>query len=271
MVQKLLRLPSAIKYSELKIGSLVCDTKRPHENAYAPDELDPFQDPLRVKVDCQKDGSSTIDSKSEQTFFASLVALISFNRFHPKTSTFTVKYDKKQIYELEKPAKWFKVLCEQEETKEWLEDGSNETGLNIYLVTGMETYTGAKVEDTIEESRDISGGVAVPLHTKPADDISIRTEHKSSNKTHNSYSLEGEYIFFVQYQKVNFVSAKKLANATLDKAVIWERVTGTRAQREEEATFGCELAGEDEDGEDEYELLTGSKEDGVDYLVPLNV
>jgi hypothetical protein len=146
------------------------------------------------------------------------------------------------LYYLKHPKMHFKSLCEDDDTKEWIEDTLKH--FPIFLVVGLLTVTEAEIERAQQKSAELRAGVEVPVTeivasgaTTPipdADVANVGIEIEAGVQAHSLYSFiaPGERIIGVQYRKLHFslFSAVNVEKSNLEENR-WVMFLGDRDHR----------------------------------------
>jgi len=163
-----------------------------------------------VNVDLNFSGRMAIPSSS---IFKNAVMRL----FGAADDTFSVTADEARVYSLLQPKTVFKVLCDDNEVKKWLQDGYQDKQ-DSYLVIGYRTLLNA---------------------------VLISRNHPSSTTQRNrNFETTGERIYSICYRKVRYRFIQSSVEPALHSGNRWKSYFKIRGAKEEEY---CEVDLEDED------------------------
>jgi hypothetical protein len=216
----------------------------------------------------QKDFKGLLASETKTSFGAQITRLLKFNLESSKSDSTDMSAEEGRIYELVSPKKLFKKICEQKVVQEFLVDGISMKD-NTYFVVGWRTFTDAKVGTTNETNDSIKAEGVVPVgeiveanigaSIGDAADVAGSIERTRNNLGQESYTMEGEYIYAIEYRKIR-ANKKDVSISRLEKDATWRMYSDTRETMRHKVGEGVREEPE-EDRYEDYEAVLADIDD----------
>jgi hypothetical protein len=124
----------------------------------------------------------------------------------------------------------FAAMCRDKTARAWFEKAYKRRK-HVYMVTAIQTLTGASMELKGSKSTDVSASGTVPLSKAAGDptptgigDLRLLAELRQSKHIETGFVAEGEQIYAIQYRKVKFdlFSSRDMGEAYLEEGNRWK-------------------------------------------------
>ncbi|PMD41748.1 hypothetical protein L207DRAFT_565532 [Hyaloscypha variabilis F] len=164
---------------------------------------------------------------------------------------------------------WFKLVCENNDVKAWLEKTFMSERKTLYLVTAYRTLSNATFATAHSKEGTATSQVEAPISQDGTTNIGGSAGVEISDSEDATMHIPDEKIFEIQYRKVALrgFSSRDVDDAYLESGNRWIKLFTFRdgsANEEEEDAMEAELGGES-DVPDGCAVVT---EDGETFLIP---
>jgi hypothetical protein len=258
------------------LGRLITDAKNPSQDFWPDDTSSLFK--TQIEERSFNDVHSALGEKKRTAFRSKLTQFLFGDVSHEKLSLDEIVSSESKYYFLTQPRAHFERMCKDNETRRWIENTLRE--FPIFLVVGLVTVKEAAVAKKLMQSRQVNGGVEVPVldiatHGVSAmlpfgaDLLNVGGEVDVGRKkgTMLTFVAPGERVVGVQYRKLKFAlfssmyseAGKAVDTATLDKDNKWKMLGIDRAAGSEdilEVDLVEGITAEDLELDGETELMT---------------
>ncbi|KAI6765456.1 hypothetical protein HG530_006526 [Fusarium avenaceum] len=154
-----------------------------------------------------------------------------------KTESLALEAVTGKVYELKSPEDLFKKICQDQEVQTKLTEQSQQR-CDTFFVVGWRTFVDSKVE-TVGKERARTGATAkVPVgeavkanfgvDIAGAADVKGGEESTTEKSGQESYGMEGEFVYAIQYRKVK-ANKPNLAASKIDRNSFWRVFTDNRS------------------------------------------
>jgi hypothetical protein len=272
MLQNMLLNEGFLPKESIQPGRFLVDVSQPQVAYHDPDVELEAKD-LVVKQ--QISYSQTQEAGSNNNFSASLTKFVALSCSKKMNTSIRVNSSRVTTYQLANSGSWFRRAVQGKKTREWIEEQYNDGWTHLFFVVGYHTMLDANITSTVDEKKDVSGQVEVPVSAALAaggivlpvggiTDPKVRAKHEENQGANIHFVAPGERICALQYRKVVFkwFSSRNIDEATLDKDIRWKMLSSLR---------DFQGGGEEEEGEDnvlEVNLVQDSEaRDGKEVFV----
>jgi hypothetical protein len=164
---------------------------------------------------------------------------------------------------------WFKLVCENNDVKTWLEKTFMSERRTLYLVTAYRTLSNATFATAHSKEGTATSQVEAPISQVGTTNIGGSAGFEISDSEDATMHIPDEKIFEIQYRKVALrgFSSRDVDDAYLESGNRWIKLFTFRdgsANEDEEDAMEAELGGES-DVPDGCAVVT---EDGETFLIP---
>ena len=228
-----------LELDEVNLGSLVPDATEPGTDFW------PLKPPAFSKDQISKrtiqNIRETLDKKKYASLRAKLTRFFSSKLASEATSFAELIAPTSSLYYIKHPKVHFKALCEDDDTRSWIEDTMKH--FPIFLIIGLLTVTHVEVEHRQQGRREFEAAAELsvtdmvsPGASAVTDALNVGVNITASNQTHASttFFAPGERIIGVQYKKVHF---KMFSGDQVEKANLennrWVMFLGNRGTNQE--------------------------------------
>jgi hypothetical protein len=145
-------------------------------------------------------------------------------------------------YYLDDTDRKFAKMCKDKGARMWFENAYKKRK-HVYMVTAIQTLTGASMELTDSKAGEAKGSGTLPAskllgNPIPASlgDAKVLVEHRTEKHMETGFVAEGEQIYAIQYRKVKFglFSSRNMDEAYLEEGNRWKVMWKTMGAKEEE-------------------------------------
>jgi hypothetical protein len=210
---------------EVAIGCLVPDVLNPGQDYWPEKPVPPTPDQVTKRT--IENLRELISDEKHAGLRTKLTHFFSSDIVHKTESKFEINTPKSTGYFLKQPRSLFLHLCQEEETKKWIEETLRDNP--IFFVVGLVTVTQAKVDSGQSHSKDyktlaelpvssiVSSGIADIFPNANVLDVGGAVSFGDMSRRSSSFLAPGERVIGVQYRKVHFhlFSENKVQDATL--------------------------------------------------------
>jgi hypothetical protein len=195
--------------TDIKLGALVANITQPSEHAHAPPralqkEFDfTFQDEKGFNYICNLDMESPTRAR--------LTRLLTIAKHDSKKDALHLHSKQGRVYELTQPCSLFQEFCGDVGVRNWL-ISCVEGGDTPYFITGLRTFTDAKLADESELEQVLSNNLKWPNSTagKMVDGVTGTRAVDSCGDSHRSKrdeqpsDITSERIYAISARKIGF-------------------------------------------------------------------
>jgi len=210
---------------EVAIGCLVPDVLNPGQDYWPEKPAPPAPDQITKRT--IENFRELLSDEKHIGLRTKLTHLFSGDVVHKTESKFEIKTPKSTAYLLKQPRSMFLRLCQEDDTKKWMEETLQDSP--IFFVVGLVTVTHAEVDRDQSHSKDYKTSAEVPVSSLLSSgitdifpnanvlDVGGAVSLGDMSRRSSSFVAPGERVIGVQYRKVHFhlFSENKVEDATL--------------------------------------------------------
>ncbi|KID81500.1 hypothetical protein MGU_11151 [Metarhizium guizhouense ARSEF 977] len=216
--------------ADIKLGTLIVHIRQPNQDAHIPPrslhkETDfTFRDEKGFNYICNLDMKSSTRTQ--------LTRLLTFTKRHSESDNLHLHSKEGRIYELTQPRNLFSELCGYTGVRKWLTNCVEDSD-DPYLITGLLTFTDAKLVDESELEKVLSVSSTWPASTVPEtvaggtgatmlDSSGVVGSLQSNHGAEKSHVID-EHIYAISVRKICFkwLSRDELKGGIILKSNRW--------------------------------------------------
>jgi hypothetical protein len=224
-------LKSLLPTNSVALGRLVLDVMNPEQD-FCPSSMEPNS--VDISVTTTHNINEIVQRSKTSTLLGTLEKIIAPRFNHEEL--FGISAPQAKTYRLFNASRHFDRMCEDAETRKWLETALKKLG-NVYMIIGISTMRdvtivqGKKSILGLESLGQVSvgGGVGIPLDVGPAVTIGASQTLEKRGQS-GSFTALGERVIGLQFRKLRLklFSSRSLDSVFLEKNVQWKVFMGNR-------------------------------------------
>lgn len=242
------------RVEHVKIGSLVSNKDKPHQDAC---QVKTAVLDVDVIKEQGKDVSSALDSVSGGHLSVWLTKFLSLHTNSSKATRQKLNSSELGVYQLKNPKQWFKEICKEKAAKEYIEETAMDNE-DVYLIVGYAVLRDIASSQDSESDTSLNVRAEVPIDEiaqVPGVDLAnvgAAGGFVSASGGQREMFYPGDRIFKVGFRKIKwgFLDEKTAEKARLSgpRKETWKPVSAvSRGESEEEEWIECELGDEAEE------------------------
>ncbi|KAF4445796.1 hypothetical protein F53441_10545 [Fusarium austroafricanum] len=225
---------------DVPLGSLVLNLRHPNQGNVTSSSLD-LVEGVDYSSREQQDFKGLLEAGKNTSFWAQITSLLSFHHGKSKTESLALEAKAGKLYELTSPEDLFKKLCQDKKVQARLTEQSQQR-YDTFFIVGWRTFVDSQVETVGEETANAGAKAKAPVgkavkanfgvDVADAADIEAGGQRSTQKSGQESYGMEGEYVYAIQYRKVK-ANKTDLGASKIDRDGFWRVFTDNRGMAAE--------------------------------------